>query len=453
MNQTELQETEQNTSLLLRYADEQKRPAGMVYYAVLALSAHAKCLRINNVISEAEETGILHCLTRHAKDAQTGTFLPEGDLYDAIFHALKNSLGNAAGRLETALSRPDFYHLTGRIFVKNAVLEICQGYRVLIQSLISIAQEGMKAYFPGYADGKVVTSINAGQYFLSVAERFLRDIERLENTYRTADVMPLWSGYGGGISIPLPREKAAELLGFSSIAQNAYDSVSDVDYLTDFIYALSAAFGHLSQIAIDWKKLEEKRLIALSKNLSVREYPQASTPIALNEVCFRAKKAQSVLSLALSLIADLPLGSNRITNNLLYQADSLKTDLMETISLLSLLLQDLSLDGNDIRYFDGYAQCGGMEIADYLAQRGALYTDALDSAKRICSYAEENNLTLERVPLSVYKKESALFGEDVLERVKPRSVMEEKEGIGSSNRAAVRENIRSITKRMQKLFR
>ncbi|MBQ5802566.1 MAG: hypothetical protein IIW27_05990, partial [Clostridia bacterium] len=125
----------------------------------------------------------------------------------------------------------------------------------------------------------------------------------------------------------------------------------------------------------------------------------------------------------------------------------------ETISLLSLLLQDLSLDGNDIRYFDGYAQCGGMEIADYLAQRGALYTDALDSAKRICSYAEENNLTLERVPLSVYKKESALFGEDVLERVKPRSVMEEKEGIGSSNRAAVRENIRSITKRMQKLFR
>lgn len=453
MNQTPMQEIEQNTPLLSRYADENKRPASMVYYAVLALSAHAKCLRAENLISEAEETGILHCLTRQAKDVQSGSFAPEGDLYDAVFSALKSSLGNAAGRLETALSRPDFYHLTGRIFVKNAVLEICEGYRVLIQSLISIAQDGIKSYFPGYADGKVVTSINAGQYFLSIAEHFLRDIERLENAYRTADVMPLWSGYGGGISISLPREKAAELLGFSSIAQNAYDSVSDVDYLTDFIYALSAAFGHLSQIAIDWKELLKNNLISLSENLSVREYPQATAPLALNEICFRAKQAQSVLSLALSVVAELPLGSNRIANNLLTQADQLKAELMEALSLISVLLKDLKLDGNDIRYFSGYAQCGGAEIADYLAQRGTLYTDALDSAKRICAYAEQNGLTLEHVPLSVYKEESALFGEDVLERVKPRSVMEEKEGIGSSNRAAVRENIRSITKRMQKLFR
>ncbi len=68
---------------------------------------------------------------------------------------------------------------------------------------------------------------------LAYFEMLLRDLGRLEDTYKRLDVMPLGSGALAGTVFPLDRDMVKEELGFSAITANSLDGVAD-DFALEF---------------------------------------------------------------------------------------------------------------------------------------------------------------------------------------------------------------------------
>ena len=102
------------------------------------------------------------------------------------------------------------------------------------------------------------------------------------------------------------------------------------------------------------------------------------------------------------------------------------------------------------------AACGfstATDVADYLVHKGMPFRDAHAVTASILRHFIDNNKTLDKLDLFVYQSFSSLFEEDILTRVRANKSVEARKVIGGSARSAVRENIRSITKRLNRMFK
>ena len=59
---------------------------------------------------------------------------------------------------------------------------------------------------------------------------FRRDLDRIDEAYRRADVSPLGSGALAGTTYPLDRESVASDLGMNGVTLNSLDGVADRDF-------------------------------------------------------------------------------------------------------------------------------------------------------------------------------------------------------------------------------
>lgn len=76
-----------------------------------------------------------------------------------------------------------------------------------------------------------------------------RDRVRLGQAYAMTDNMPLGSAALAGTAFRIDREALAQALGFSNISRNSLDSVSDRDFVADFLYAMTMIGLHLSRLS------------------------------------------------------------------------------------------------------------------------------------------------------------------------------------------------------------
>lgn len=94
---------------------------------------------------------------------------------------------------------------------------------------------------------------------------FSRDRGRIADIYKRMNYCPLGAGALAGTTYPLDREYTASLLGFAGATANSIDSVSDRDYLIEFLSAMSTIMMHLSRFSeeiIIWNS-NEYRFIEL----------------------------------------------------------------------------------------------------------------------------------------------------------------------------------------------
>ena len=81
----------------------------------------------------------------------------------------------------------------------------------------------------------------------------------MKDIYARMNYCPLGAGALAGTTYPLDRSMTASLLGFAGPTLNSMDSVSDRDYLIEFLSALSTVMMHLSRFSeeiITWNSNE-----------------------------------------------------------------------------------------------------------------------------------------------------------------------------------------------------
>ena len=168
---------------------------------------------------------------------------------------------------------------------------------------------------PGYTHLQIAQPISLAHHCLAYVEMMGRDRSRLKDCIERLNENPLGSGALAGTSFPIDRNLTSKLLKFSKPTANALDSVSDRDFVIDFLYSASTCAMHLSRIA--------EEIVLWSSNLvnfceikddmmsSSSIMPQKKNPDAAELVRAKTSLINGNLSSMLGIMKSLPLSYSK----------------------------------------------------------------------------------------------------------------------------------------------
>lgn len=226
--------------------------------------AHATMLGKQGIISEDESKKIVDGLNGILSDIESGK-LEITDEYEDIHTFMEATLieriGDTGKKLHTGRSRNDQVALDMRLYTRDEVLNVNQEVKELMEVILKIMKENTETYMPGFTHLQKAQPVTVAHHFGAYFEMFKRDRSRLHDIYERMNYCPLGAGALAGTTYPLDRELTASLLDFYGPTLNSMDSVSDRDYLIEFLNALSTIMMHLSRFSEEiciWNSNEYK---------------------------------------------------------------------------------------------------------------------------------------------------------------------------------------------------
>ena len=217
---------------------------------ILGSIAHADMLGKQGIISKEDSELIQKTLKEILNDiAQNKIEFDEKaeDIHMNIETILISRIGDVGKRLHTGRSRNDQVALDTRMYVKKEITEIQSLLKDTMSVLNDIACQNIDTIIPGYTHLQRAQPVTFAHHMLAYVEMLKRDYDRLKDTYKRTDSMPLGCGALASTTYPLDREYVAEKLGFSAITLNSMDGVSDRDFCIELTSALSILMMHLSR--------------------------------------------------------------------------------------------------------------------------------------------------------------------------------------------------------------
>ena len=157
-----------------------------------------------------------------------------------IENRLFELIGNDAGYLHSARSRNDQVVTDLKLWLKKSTGEIDSLLLKLIKSLIKISEKNIFSIMPGFTHLKNAQPISLAHYFLSNVEMFKRDRFRFSSNMKSLNQNPLGAGAFSGTSFNIDRWYTTKKLKFEEPTNNSLDTVSDRDFVLDFLYNSSA---------------------------------------------------------------------------------------------------------------------------------------------------------------------------------------------------------------------
>ena len=222
---------------------------------IVASQAHARMLAEVGLLSSAEAEQIATTLDEIGGRIERGEMeysISLEDIHTHIEQALIAQLGDIGRRLHTGRSRNDQVITDAKLWVRDALDDIDAKLLVLQKSLVAAAERNLDVVLPGYTHLQRAQPILAGHYFLAYAEKYERDRQRLSDTRKRVNVLPLGAAALAGTSIPIDRHSVAKKLGFDAVAANSLDVSSDRDFMIEFVFDLSLIALHLAGWAEEW---------------------------------------------------------------------------------------------------------------------------------------------------------------------------------------------------------
>ena len=384
--------------------------------------AHARMLAKQNIISLNDANEICLGLTQIEEEIINNKFTWKYELEDIhmnIESRLNELIGDIAGKLHTARSRNDQVALDMRLFLKETIINTIILLLELQSTILSRAEENLDIVIPGYTHMQRAQPLLLSHHLMAYFNMFSRDITRFENNYVETDVMPLGSGALAGVPYPIDREFVSKELGFSKISTNSMDSISDRDYILEFLFNAATTMSHVSRISeeiILWST-QEFNFISLDKRFTTGSsmMPQKRNPDFAEISRGKIGRVYGSLIGLLTTIKGLPLTYNRDL-----QED--KEGLFDTIQTLQSTLKvmngiiDTSTYNKEVML--KAAQDNSMlatDMADYLVKKGVPFRKAHEAMYLLVDYANSSNKTLKELSLGEYREFLSEFEEDVFE--------------------------------------
>lgn len=431
----------------------------LYWHDILASIAHVKMLGETQIIPKEDADAISDALVNILADIEKGNLTVEGaeDIHTFVENELVKRIGAKGKKMHTARSRNDQVATDLRLYVKDSIVNISNHIKSLINTLLDIANNNVQYIMPGYTHMRKAQPISVAQYINAYSEMFLRDLERFTDCYKRTDVMPLGSCALAGTDFPIDRRMTASLLSFSEISQNSVDAVSDRDFVAEYIFCCSTVMAHLSRFCEDLiiYSTDEFGFIDISDAYSTGSsiMPQKKNPDIPELIRGKTGRVYGSLMAILTVIKGIPTSYNKDLQEDKEALFNAEETVLNCLSIFTELLQNISFDTRKMRFASAGGFSTATDIADYLVQKGMAFRDAHAVTGQIVRYCIENNKTLDKLDLFMYQSFSSLFDEEILSRVRVNKSVEARKVIGGSARSAVRENIRSITRRLNRMFK
>ena len=422
--------------------------ARMYRYDIEGSMAHATMLGECGIIEKHESEKIVQGLKGILADIDEGKlqFDPTAeDVHMFVEAELTKRLGDTGKRLHTARSRNDQVALDVRMILRAETKEIIELVKKLEHTILDIAEKNLTTVMPGYTHLQRAQPITFAHHLMAYANMLLRDISRLEDSYKRTNIMPLGSGALASTTYPINRQRVCDLLGFDEITQNSLDGVSDRDFCIELCSAISLLMMHLSRFSeeiILWCSWEFKFIElddAYATGSSIM--PQKKNPDVTELIRGKTGRVYGDLNTLLVMMKGLPLAYNKDM-----QED--KEAIFDAVDTLELCLKTVTpmldtmktLPAN-MRRAAAKGFINATDCADYLTKKGMPFRDAYKLTGCMVSDCIAKDKTLEELTLDEFKGYSALFENDIYDAIDLVKCCEGRTSYGGPSEASVNNQI------------
>ncbi len=410
--------------------------------------AHVKMLAKQGILTETERDQILEGLEGILADVESGTLQITSqyeDIHSFVEANLIDRIGDAGKKLHTGRSRNDQVALDMKLYIRDELQMTDELVKKLLEAIEKIMEDHIHTYMPGFTHLQkaqpVTLAHHAGAYF----EMFKRDRGRLRDIYARMNTCPLGSGALAGTTYPLDRAYTAELLGFDGPTANSMDSVSDRDYVIEFLSALSLIMMHLSRFSeeiITWNT-NEYGFVEIDDAYSTGSsiMPQKKNPDIAELVRGKTGRVYGALLSLLTTMKGLPLAYNKD----MQEDKELTFDAIDTVKgCLALFTGMISTMKFRKDVMEASAKKGftnATDAADYLVGKGVPFRDAHGIVGRLVLACIDRGCALDDLSLEDYKSFSPAFEADIYEAISMKTCVEKRMTMGAPGTAAMEEVI------------
>jgi argininosuccinate lyase len=346
--------------------------------------AHARMLARQRIIPEGDARAIVDGLVRVYRELDEAGGPPADasweDIHSLVEGRLHELAGAAGGRLHTARSRNDQVATDLRLWARGALCDCAAGVLGLQTALLERAQADRDLILPGYTHLQRAQPVLLSHHWLAYVEMLGRDLGRLEDCYRRADVLALGAGALAGAPYPLDREYVAELLGFSGVSENSLDAVSDRDFVVEHLAAVALIAIHLSRLAeelVIWSSAEfgfVEMDDAYATGSSIM--PQKKNPDVAELVRGKSGRAVGSLVSLLVTLKGLPLSYNKDLQEDKEPYFRAVDDALDCLQLTAEMLRTLQIRPERLRAAVSDPLLLATDLADHLTRAGLPFREA-----------------------------------------------------------------------------
>lgn len=400
-------------------------------FDIAASIAHARMLGACKVISERESQLLSSELEKMMRDIESGKLKLEGDYEDIhsfVESVLTRRIGDVGGKLHTARSRNDQVVTDMKLWMRSAIAKLCGAICELCEALLSVSRKHIDFLMPGFTHLQHAQPIRLSHHLMAYFWMMQRDADRLVDLHRRMNLSPLGAGALAGVDFPIDPHMTAEMLGFDGCMRNSIDSVSDRDFVAEFISCCAILMVHLSRLAEElvlWST-PEFGFVKLSESLCTGSsiMPQKRNPDMAELMRARCGRVIGALVALLTSLKGLPLSYNRdLQEDKLAMFEAFDVT-HSSVRMAAALIATAEFNGDRMRSSLNRDFSTATDLANELVRKGIPFRRAHSIVGKLVSELIEQGKGLEDITLDELKRHCDAFDENSLMAIKPEVSVE-----------------------------
>ena len=282
-------------------------------------AAHAHMLADAGLLPEPDAKALvaqLHHLRDRARKGELVILPEQEDCHTALEAYLTEALGDAGKSIHLGRSRNDQVILATRLLMRDRMLHLGESTAAVASAFLDLASKHENAELPGYTHLRRGMPSSWGQWGEAFAEGLLEELEALPGLWQRIDKCPLGAAAGFGTSLPLKRERTAELLGFTRVQRSPIDVNNSRGRHEQAIAAWIVSVAHTIEKAI-WDlslySTEEFGFVRLPDAFTTGSsiMPQKRNPDVLELLRGRCRELRGLAGLIAQLAGGMPSSYHR----------------------------------------------------------------------------------------------------------------------------------------------
>ncbi len=410
--------------------------------------AHVSMLAAQQIISEPDAATIHDALAQVGGELEAGQFPFEPsdeDIHMAIERRVTEIAGEAGGRIHTARSRNDQVATDLALFTRQAAGESARSIELLIAVLTDAAEAHLDWALPGYTHLQRAQPVYLSHHLLAYVWMLARDLQRFRFVEAQCAQLPLGAGALAGVNFDTDRSSVAAALGFSSVAPNSLDAVSNRDFILDYLAAAAACGTHLSRLGgelVLWSS-KEFGFVELPDRWTSGSslMPQKKNPDAAELLRAKAPRLAGNLASFHGVLHGLPLAYNKdMQEDKEYLFDSVDT-LALVLAAARGMIEGASFNRERMAQAADDAMIAATDLADLLVKAGLPFRESHAAIGRLVRETIDSDRTLGDLSLAELQQYSPLFEQSAVDLLAGKGWLESKQSEGGTSLARVGEQL------------
>ena len=424
---------------------------------IAASIAHVEMLFKQKIISFKIKNKIIWGLNKIRNEIIKKKFIfnPEyEDIHMNIEKRLFEIIGEDAGYVHTGRSRNDQIITDFKLWLRSSTTEVINLLNSSIKIIIKNAEKNIETIMPGFTHLKNAQPISFSHYLLAYVEMFKRDKNRFKNNIENLLENPLGSAALSGTSFNIDRNYTTKKLKFKQPTSNSIDTVSDRDFVIDFLYAISVCSIHISRLAeefIIWNS-DAFGLIKLNDKVVTGSsiMPQKKNPDSLEFLRSKTGNAFGNLFSMLTILKGLPLSYFKDLQDDKELAFKSFDQIKYSIIILNEILNNFTANKKRMLELSKVGYITATDLADYIVREFNFpFRKAYQITSKIVNYAESKNKTLDQLNIKELRNIESKLNEDVLKVFNLRNSIKSKKSYGGTSFENIKKMINKYKKELK----